>query len=582
MHKKIYRALHKHYKSKYEGIYKNAKKLFVFDLILLAGALILFGASLFFFFWKPTIVDLVDINFNVQAERIMAGDEISISIDYKNRSKHKLEDAILAVHLPAGFLVDRQKTPIEIFSLNSTADIGSLEAGATGNIVIFGRYFSAPLVDEKITAYFSYRPENKNNKEQKIAGAYIKTVGSNLTIIMDSPTSSLPGYNIPFTITLKNTGLLPLDNIDISADNLELIFEKPESAKNISIDANDQIKLTGVFRAPSVAGEHTFIVNATALVNNYSVNIAKLEKQIKAIYPEIKSGLRLQFEKPFADGSDIIPLRIYWNNSGDRAVAEPRLRLIFTPGVVDLNATAKENKLTISGNDLIADKKTRTSFFDGSSGVSDEFVINLKLLPFFKTNGQKTLEIKIIAEAVLPENKEQKISIESAEKISINLATQINWHIKPVYYTDEGDQLGRGPLPPVVGENTKYWIFVEINNGLNPIENNYFSAQLGDGIKFTGKESVTIGSKFTYNDSNNTISWSHPSIPANSTVGLYFEISATPNASQAGKNIILIKNAEYGAKDNEVNKQINLKYGQIDNTLSKTDRGSEYKPQVLP
>ncbi len=228
MHKKIYKALHRHYKNKYEGIYKNAKKLFVFDLILLAGSLILLGASLFFFFWKPTIVDLVDVNFSVHAERIMAGDEINISIDYKNRSKHKLEDVILAVHLPAGFLIDRQKTPVEIFSLNSTADIGSLEAGATGKIVIYGRYFAAPLTDEKITAYFSYRPEDKKNKEQKIAGAYIKTVGSNLAIEIGSPTSSLPGYNVPFTITLQNNGLLPMENINVNANNLEIVFNKPE------------------------------------------------------------------------------------------------------------------------------------------------------------------------------------------------------------------------------------------------------------------------------------------------------------------------------------------------------------------
>lgn len=582
MHKKIFRVLHRHYKTKYEGIYKNAKKLFVFDLILLAGSLVLFGASLFFFFWKPTIVDLVDVNFSIHAERIMAGDDIGISIDYKNRSKHKLEEVVLAIHLPAGFLVDRQKTPTEVFSLNSTVDIGSLSAGATGNIVIFGRYFSTPLTDEKITAYFSYRPEDKKNKEQKISGAYIKTVGSNLSIEMDSPTSSLPGYNVPFTITLQNNGLLPLENISIGADNLELIFDKPELAKNIIIDSKESVKLTGTLRAPSADGDHFFIISATTMVNNTPIVIAKLEKQIKTIYPKINSGIKLQFDKSYADGSDVIPLRVYWNNSGDREVAEPRLRFVFTPGVVDLIATAKENKLTISGNELIADKKTRTSFFDGSPGASDEFIINLKLLPFFKTNGQKTLEIKVIAEAVLPENIEQKITTESSEKISINLATQINWIIKPVYYTDEGDQLGRGPLPPVVGEDTKYWLFAEINNGLNPIENNYFSAELGDGIKLTGKESVTIGSKFIYNKDNNSISWSHPSVPANSSVGLYFEVVTTPNASQVGKNIILIKNAEYRAKDSVVNKEINLKYGQIDNTLSKTDSGSQYKSQVLP
>jgi hypothetical protein len=582
MHRKIYKKFHTHYKTKYEGIYKNAKKLFVFDLFLLFGSICLLGASLFFFFWKPTIVDLIDVNFSLRAERILAGDEISIAIDYKNRSKHKLEDVVLAVHLPSGFLVDREKTPLDIFSLNSTANIGSLDPGATGNIVIYGRYFARPMSDEKITAYFSYRPEDKKNKEQKISGAFIKTVGSNLKIEMELADSTLANHSLPFKINLQNTGELPLTDIYFASSTMELVFDQPETVKNILLKPGEQMEFNGRLQAPASIGEYSVAFSAFTVVNNTPVEIAEFKKNINVFYPEIKSGIKLLFDKEFADGSDTLPLRVYWNNSGNYQISNPRLRFAFTPGVVDLYATARENNMTVSGNELIADKKTRTSFFDGTPGVSDEFEINLKLLPFFKTDGQKILEIKVIAEAVLPENQEQKFSIESAEKISIKLATQANWQIRPVYYTAEGDQLGRGPLPPEVGETTKYWIFVEVNNGLNPIENNYFSATLGDGVEFTGKESVTIGSKFNHDKGDNSISWNHYSIPANSSVGLYFEVAVTPTASQTGKKIILIKNAQYNAKDNEVNKQINLNYGQIDNTLSKDDRGSEYKAQVQP
>ena len=62
MFKATYRLFHRHYHQRYHGVYRNAKKLFIFDLILLGGALAMLSIGLILLFWRPDTTDLVDIS----------------------------------------------------------------------------------------------------------------------------------------------------------------------------------------------------------------------------------------------------------------------------------------------------------------------------------------------------------------------------------------------------------------------------------------------------------------------------------------------------------------------------------------
>ena len=58
---------------------------------------------------------------------------------------------------------------------------------------------------------------------------------------------------------------------------------------------------------------------------------------------------------------------------------------------------------------------------------------------------------------------ESRETIIENEPILIRLNSNLAVQVYPMYYAPTGDQLGRGPLPPKVGETTKYWIFCEVD-----------------------------------------------------------------------------------------------------------------------
>jgi hypothetical protein len=47
---RIHKAVHRHYHTRYHGVYAHAKQLFVFDIILLCLALFFFRRQCFFLF----------------------------------------------------------------------------------------------------------------------------------------------------------------------------------------------------------------------------------------------------------------------------------------------------------------------------------------------------------------------------------------------------------------------------------------------------------------------------------------------------------------------------------------------------
>jgi hypothetical protein len=572
--------LKRHYHTRYHGIYHHAKKLFAFDLALLAFAIVLLGASIFFFLWKPTITDMIDLNFTFGNERLLSGNPVTIKLEYTNRSKQILNGAILAVHLPNGFVVDRDKTPTTILSDNFTTEIGEIKPGATGKLEIQGTLFAEPNVDQKVIAYLTYRPEEKKSTEQKIGAAMIKTIGSTLYADINLPTSTFPGRELQATLTLKNIGQTRLESVSVTPPELSQNFANEKLLNGISLEPGETKAIAGTIISPSAAGESKQKFIFDILVNNTTFRLNTLEKSLNVVYPKIEAGLQSNYGGAYADANGTIPIRIYWHNASEYNLNNVRIIITPTPGTVDLKTTARENNLTVEGQTLVADKKTRTTLGYAAAGSSDEFEIRLKLKSFFTTDNASQMEIKMRTEAELPNVPGQKLITESSDVIRLPLATQISWAVKPVYYTPDGDQLGRGPLPPEVGETTKYWIFVEIQNGINAISKNNFSAILADGVTFTGKESVTLGTQMRYDESAKTVNWSYNLAPANGRIGLYFEVAVTPNASQIGQKLQLIKSVSFTAEDDVVGKQLSLANGALSNELLDEDQGSAASPRV--
>jgi hypothetical protein len=583
----IYKFFHHHYKTRYHGIYNHAKQLFVLDLILLGTVILLFTGMLFFLFWRPNITDQIELSVSLGNKRIKSGETVYITIDYANNSNSTITNNLLSLKLPSGFVVDTQRIDHNTFNANSTFILKDLAPGAHGQVGIYGKFWATPQQNERILATLTYIPQGKNKSEQVYASfiSYIPTSVLNTSLLM--ATTSFPNQSLPFTYNIKNEGSEVIDQITTTHQESAAlsIFTTStlDQLNNYSLQPGETKLLQGIMTVPEKNIPLNLAIESSVVANNHSIIQSQIYHPIDIIYPKLSSKVRLTSPTAYAENGQKIPLELHWKNESIFNVSQLRMVLEVTPaGVVDLLNTAKENGFKVEKNNLIIDSAARTALSNGGPGAEDTFTFTLKLLPTFKTSGQEKalLTLRPVMQGKIPEVTQQ-IFEQPGNHAQIPLATQLTMSKEVRYFTPEGDQLGRGPLPPRVGETTKYWIFIKLTNTTNEVVNPQFTATLAPGVSFTGKQSITIGSPLSYNAQNNTLNWRNSYLPANSTAGLYFEVAVTPSASQVGKLIPLVNQTTLTADDDFSKKHFNLILPKFTNSLPANDRGATLGAEVI-
>lgn len=584
MFKKTFHLFHRHYHLKYKGIYRHAKKLFIFDLGLLALALTMLGASIFFFGWKPGLTDLVDLNISLGDKRTISGEYVHLTINYLNRSKFKLQSTTLSVQLPDGFIVDRAKTPLAVFDQTSIfPNIKELPAGAKGQTEIYGWFWATPNQEEKIVAKLLYKPENTDRREQKISHLLARLPDSVLASQLNIATSTFKNQKLNFTYTIINNSNEEIKNINLKHNWPTDIFDK--KYQNFSLAGNQSQTITGQLTTPNKSGGFSLAITPQVLISNRLISQTIVQKNIQTISPSLYSQARLAADASYLEPSGRVPVELKWENKSKFTLQNLQMRLTADlPQIVDWAKTAKANRIKLGKNEIIIDEQARTKFSDGSPNNGDSFQIQLYLKSQFNLSkvSQVYLQITPIMEAALGDITGQKYN-EPGNSDKLPLATEVTWLAETRYYTTSGDQVGRGPLPPQVEKTTKYWIFIHLNNTTNPLKNIALKTSLPLGVELTGRDSVTIGPNIKYDKNTRLVTWNYDySLPANSYAGVYFEVQVTPTSQQVGQPLKLTDELFFSATDSFVNKQFNLKQNGLDNILPADDSGANKGYKVMP
>lgn len=138
-------------------------------------------------------------------------------------------------------------------------------------------------------------------------------------------------------------------------------------------------------------------------------------------------------------------------------------------------------------------------------------------------------------------------TVKTPKKVPSNLKVQAT----VLYNSLQGDQLGSGPIPPIVGIPTTYWLFFKAENNGNEVGDFLMSAKLPSNVVFTGNKTLSAGT-ISYQEDRHLLVWSIKALAKEKAVySAGMEISLTPTAKQVGKNCELVNSIRYSAYDTE-------------------------------
>lgn len=550
MPRTFFHWLKKIFRTRYEQIYAQARLLFIADILLIFLAVGLLGTSLFFFLVTKKTSDPLQVTLDLGAHKLVSGNELTLTINYRNISLKNVHNVSFHVYAPSGFEVS---STTQNFDHNLLSGIGAIRSRSYGMIPLTGTLWAEPEIPQKFFVTTHYTVGTKNYEQTAVFLAIIRASVLDSQFSLGS-TSTYPDQKIPWTLTLLNHGVLPLNDIDITPLGDVELFDASTSLpwKHFALKPGEEARFEGSIISPKK--EDTYI---TGLITSIHLPQGKVLTQsiatssLHVFYPELLSGVLVEPKERVVHSGEMIPLVVWWKNNSHLNVSNAVLHLkaipelLTKPVELPLGALAPGEFGTSTLTVPITTLSTNSSSF-------------LNILPLLSA---ETAAIKDI-QLVIP-----------GESLTLPLETLVTVMPEVRYFTREGDQLGRGPLPPRVGETTRYWLAISVNSTVRDLKNAYLQLVLSDNVIFTGKQNLSGENGLTFSSSSEEASWKG-TLHAAVTNTWYAEVAIKPNQKDIGKLIPILSGGTFSGIDELTGTFTTLNLPTKTNQLLINDRGS--------
>lgn len=579
-----------HYQQKYHLNFRHAKKLFFFDMSLLAFIVFLFGATLFWHFYDPTVRSLVTLTVEQSTERIKTGTEITYTVSYINRSDVALTSPLLSVQFPHGFILNTSTSAQNFNTENSSLTLSDLAPGANGSLTLVGTLFGTPDEHYDTIVKLSYIQEGEETREYVIDRIISSPRDTPLRTEWNIGETALARGTLPFAINLSNTGSESLQEIRLALPTISGIqFEiATTSLGNYQgsvwsipvLDATTTTTLRGnIITNLSTNNPVKLEISPTLRVNNIDFPQKKIIKNLEIITPSLEARALWGKETLVAKPLELVPLSINLKNTNEYNLENISFSIPLTNSI-DKVRIGHANKGVVRNNTFVINQSHLPELKLLKSGQTVHIDLSIPLSNF-QSGNDVIVRLTPEVQATLPLIQDA-IYREKITTPEIKVATSLGLTGELRYYTDEGDQLGRGPLPPQVGNETKYFATVVLSNSTSDVADVSFSATLPAGIEWADKTSVTFGKDVTYNSATRKISWSAALVPAHTTIGISFALSFTPTADMIGKTVPAVTNITVSGTDGFTKLPVSSIARNIDTSLPQDEIGKAKGVNVAP
>lgn len=576
------RRYHKHYHPRH----KHGMKHLIADIFLGVTVVALLGVNIYaFFFSTPGLQENVVMTLGVTPEIIRSGDQVTITVDYENRSDTALLDAALSILCPCNTSPIAVE-PADIYDAKThTFRIGTIEPHGNGSIRFSWLYLGTVGTTQHFSAALSYGAKNALRRETKSVVWRSSVNASALALTIAMPEEFVHEGTVPFTLHYANRGTRPLANVRIEpvlpsgSTFLSFSPQLVDGALTLSVlppggegTVSGQLAFRGDGATETMFVVRTYLGEARIaqeeVQHRASVFYSKLT--LAPISDDAETALALGTDAPFlfsyenGETSDIVdlsltvhPPELFFDINTKTVLS---LSKVNDPSLAFVRAKAK-GTLTLSVP-IKTSVSRMEAFGDGDPRVRIPYTFSYRLA----SAPQKEIRI----ERVMERNVESDFTLDAFGR----------------YFSPEGDQLGRGPLPPRVGDTTKYWVFIPLANTFSDVKDVTVTATLGEHVAWTRKASITLGAPLTFDERTRTLTWRIPLVTKFTggdypDVGAAIEVALTPEARDSGIEPVLITDIHVRGHDTFTNTTIERGAMPVTTRLT-VDRKAKDKSIVVP
>ncbi|MFA6536896.1 MAG: hypothetical protein WCT18_00680 [Patescibacteria group bacterium] len=550
--------------------YKFNKKHLVLDIFIFLAFCFLVGLNIFWVMGGFNYLsDKIDLQVSLNGEA-KAGGLATFVIDYGNKNKFKLIETVLSVELPRNFILENVSRQ-DFDQVHHILKINELESGAHGQLLLTGRLWQDYGTEGTVRVGLNYF--KTDSRGEKLWGQFTKTgvfnyvVKSSLVAWSDDLAGELfAGEVVSWNFAVKNNAEdWPLDNLRLVKVFPENLFAS-ELSEQFALHSGEIKNFHSEFVLPNELSKLTFGYDLYLEDLEHKILLNKVKKEV--VLKSSPLVLEIISDKILIMPGDKVSFKTDIENTADDDLANSEISLNFVGGFWNLENREPQigrvdgQTLLLTSNDW-----PELAYLESGKKTEKELVVPTWINDI---NGRNILSVESLVKIKI---NNREVVLKSAQA-QIKLKSNLGLLAYPVYFAKTGDQLGRGPLPARVGEETKYWFLVRLVNDLNEAGEVQVKMQLDPRVKFTGNSSVPVGEPIIFDNETNSITWKMKSVPIKeNNLGFAIELSITPDKNDLGKYPNLIVGSEISGLDLSTNEMISKSYGAVTTELMNDEKG---------
>lgn len=457
--------------------------LFILFLATIAGA----------FYWTKftNVVTDRSMEFSVSGpNKIISGEEVLYTVDYKNLDTVNLERVELSVRWPGGFYFDEASVePLD--SQGTTWRLDDVAPGESRSIEIKGQLVGQK--DDQVTVLFSmgYQPQNFHSDFTEKQTVETKITDSMIELDVMSADKVLVSEEQQYNIVFKNLTDEPVvdlyvdilypddliiaqseeENIDeeevIDEENVEVadfVYDGDYMVVQLDPEEEKTFSFMGTFGPDSKPDQKLVVAVGNMHQENFR-RLARIEKDIVIVNPKFDVNLKINGKETgqAVNWNQNLQYKLEITNNSGTDITDAVVTALIDGEAVDWNSLD-----TVGNRDeskIVWTNEQDQSLADWSNGESKTF----------------TWSVDVVEEPIAERMIENIIKIniqglDSWEQISSPLILTVGESLKfnsGVYWDLGGRRVGSGVLPPRVGETTQYlvvWALPEATGNFDTVK----------------------------------------------------------------------------------------------------------------
>lgn len=495
-------------------------------------------------------------------ERVASGGEAAFTVTYENAEPVVLGNVELSMQLPDGFTLKHASPERETETANAWK-LGTIASGKGGKVRITGTLIGEVGSVATVTATLSFTPASFNSIFTQTAARSVNVSSSAITLAIEGPLRVLPGKEATYKLAYVNTAEELLGRVRITATypggfTVTESVPKP-SAGDTTWDLGElgpkgkgEITVRGTFDGD--AGELQEIRAAIGLIGSDGAFGKQLETSalILLVNPELTLQLAANGstdDRAVSLGETLDFLLQYRNNS-ELEINDLALTATLTSSVVDWDKLKDEKKGKRDGATIVWTREQVPELEKLAPGAGGDIRFSIPLLAAMPsalltgTPAHATVVAKVLGRSASLKELDGVAIERESNVVTAKVNSTMTLSTEARYMSDQGEKLGSGPLPPVVGLTTAYRISWFLTNTTDELQDAAVVMTLPPSVTWTGANTSYTTGQLLYAPATRTVTWTVGKVApgvgySTANAEASFEVSVTPRDADVGSVLTL-------------------------------------------